>query len=71
MPCPENLIKKIAINRRDTEETREKKKHEKDKSKITINANFDIFMSSIFFPTQIKIKLLNNVADAYIVPNCP
>ena len=71
MPCPENLIKKIATNKRDTEETWEKKKHEKDKSKITINANFDIFMSSIFFPTQIKIKLLNNVADAYIVPNCP
>ena len=28
-------------------------------------------MSSIFLPTQIKRKLLNNVAEAYIVPNCP
>ena len=28
-------------------------------------------MSSIFFPTQIKRKLLSNVADAYIEPNCP
>ena len=28
-------------------------------------------MSSIFFPTQIKRKLLNNVADAQIEPNCP
>ena len=28
-------------------------------------------MSSIFFPTQIKRRLLNNVAEAYIEPNCP
>ena len=28
-------------------------------------------MSSIFFPTQISNKLLSNVADAYIEPNCP
>ena len=28
-------------------------------------------MSSIFFPTQIKRKLLNRVADAYIEPNWP
>ena len=28
-------------------------------------------MSSIFFPNQTKIKLLINVADAYIEPNCP
>ena len=27
--------------------------------------------SSIFFPIQIKVKLLINVAKAYIVPNCP
>ena len=30
-----------------------------------------MFISSIFFPTQIKRKLLNKVADAYIEPNCP
>ena len=30
-----------------------------------------MFMSSIFFPTQISNKLLSNVADAYIEPNCP
>ena len=28
-------------------------------------------MSSIFFPTHISSKLLHNVADAYIEPNCP
>ena len=28
-------------------------------------------MSSIFLPAQIKNKLLNKVAEAYIVPNCP
>ena len=30
-----------------------------------------MFTSSIFFPTQISNKLLHNVADAYIEPNCP
>ena len=30
-----------------------------------------MFTSSIFFPIQIKTTLLNNVADAYIEPNCP
>ena len=28
-------------------------------------------MSSIFFPTHIKRKLLSKVAEAYIDPNCP
>ena len=42
----------------------EKKKLENDNNKITKNANFDIFMSSIFFPNQIKTKLLSKVAEA-------
>ena len=64
MPCPENLIKKIAIKKKVIEEIFEKKKHEKDKSIVTKNANLNILISSIFFPTQINKKLLNNVADA-------
>ena len=68
MPCPENLIKKIPINNKDIDDIFEKKKDEKDSNKITNKANFEILMSSIFFPTQIKRKLLNKVADAYIVP---
>ena len=71
MPWPENLIKKIAINKETIEKIFEKKKDEKESNKITNKANFEIFISSIFFPTQIKIKLLANVAVAYIVPNCP
>ena len=47
----------------------EKKKLENDNNKITKIANFDIFISSIFFPNQIKTKLLSNVAEAYIEPN--
>tara|TARA_B100000424_G_scaffold227452_1_gene188218 strand:+ start:532 stop:642 length:111 start_codon:yes stop_codon:yes gene_type:complete len=34
-PCPENLIRKTATNKNVIDETFEKKKHEKDKSKIT------------------------------------
>ena len=64
MPCPENLIRKIAINKKVIEEIFEKKKHEKDKSIVTRNANLKILISSIFFPTQINKKLLNRVADA-------
>ena len=64
MPCPENLIRKIAINKKITEEIFEKKKHEKDKSIVTKNANLNILISSIFFPTQINKKLLNKVAVA-------
>ena len=71
IPCPANLIKKIAINNKDTDDIFEKKKDEKESNKITNKANFEIFMSSIFFPTQIKRKLLNKVADAYIEPNWP
>ena len=55
MPCPENLIKKIAINKKVIEEIFEKKKHEKDKSIVTKNANLNILISSIFFqPKLIK-----------------
>ncbi len=43
---------------------RTKKKEEKDKSIVTKNANLNILISSIFFPTQINKKLLNKVADA-------
>ena len=46
------------------DEILEKKKHEKDKSIVTKNANLKIFISSIFFPTQINKKLLSKVADA-------
>jgi hypothetical protein len=42
-----------------------KKKKKAIESKITTNIeNLNTFMSSIFFPSQIKIKLLNNVAAA-------
>ena len=71
MPWPENLIKKIAINNNGNEEIIEKKKLENASNKITKNENLAIPISSIFFPTQINIKLLNKVADAYIEPNCP
>ena len=64
-------MRKIEINKKVIEEIFEKKKHEKDKSNVTKNANLNILISSIFFPTQINKKLLNKVADAQIVPNCP
>ena len=64
MPCPANLIKKTAKNKKTTAEIFEKKKDEKDSNKITNKANFEIFISSIFFPTQINKKLLSKVADA-------
>ena len=64
-------MRKIEINKKVIEEIFEKKKHEKDKSIVTKNANLNILISSIFFPTQINKKLLNKVADAQIVPNCP
>ena len=63
-PWPENLIKKIATNKKATDEILEKKKEEKDKSIVTKIANFITFTSSIFFPIQIRSKLLNRVADA-------
>ena len=34
-PCPENLIKKTAINKKVIDEIFEKKRQEKDKSKVT------------------------------------
>ena len=64
IPCPENLIKNIAINKNKTDEIFEKKKQEKERSKVTKNANLKILISSIFFPTQIKRKLLSKVAEA-------
>ena len=64
IPWPANLIKKIATNKNTIDEILEKKKEEKESNKITNKANFEIFISSIFLPTQIKRKLLNNVADA-------
>ena len=64
MPCPENLIRKIAINKKVIEEIFEKKKHEKDRRIVTKKANLNILISSIFFPTQINKKLLNKVAAA-------
>ena len=42
-------MRKIAINKKVIEEIFEKKKHEKDKSIVTKNANLNIFISSIFF----------------------
>ena len=64
IPWPENLIKNIAKNKKATEEIFEKKKHENDKRIVTNEANLKILISSIFFPSQIRIKLLNKVADA-------
>ena len=64
IPCPENLIKKIAMNKKITEEIFEKKKQENERSNVTKKANLKILISSIFFPTQIKRKLLNKVAEA-------
>ena len=64
MPWPENLIKNIARNNNNVDDMLEKKKLENDNNKITKNANFDIFISSIFFPNQIKTKLLSKVAEA-------
>jgi hypothetical protein len=64
MPWPENLINNIAINKNVTDEILEKKKQENPSNRITKKANLEIFISSIFFPTQINIKLLASVADA-------
>ena len=38
---------------------------------MTNNENLNADISSIFFPIQISTKLLSNVAEAYIEPNCP
>ena len=71
IPCPENLIKRIAKNRNIIDEILENKKQENANKITTKNENFEILISSIFFPSQIRIKLLSKVADAYIEPNCP
>ena len=63
-PCPENLIKKIATNKKAIDDVLEKKKEEKDKSIVTKIANLITFTSSIFFPIHIRSKLLNRVAEA-------
>ena len=63
IPWPENLMRKTAINKITIDEIFEKKKHEKERSKITNKANLKIFISSIFLPTQIRTKLLSKVAD--------
>ena len=39
IPCPENLIKKIAMNKKIMEETFEKKKQEKERINVTKKAN--------------------------------
>ena len=64
IPWPENLIKNIETNKNVTDEIFEKKKHEKERRRVTKKANLKILMSSIFFPTQIKRKLLTKVAKA-------
>ena len=64
-------MRNIAKKRIVTEEILEKKKQEKESNRVTKKANLNISMSSIFLPNQIKKKLLNKVAEAYIVPNCP
>ena len=71
IPWPENLIRNIETNNIDIDEIFEKKKHENANNMITIDANLEILISSIFFPNQIIRRLLNNVAEAYIVPNWP
>ena len=38
---------------------------------MTNSENLNADISSIFFPIQISTKLLSNVAEAYIEPNCP
>ena len=63
-PWPDNRIKKIPINKKISDEILENMKQEIDRNKITNNANFNIFTSSIFFPIQTKIILLNKVAEA-------
>ena len=64
IPWPENLIRNIAINKNVIEDILEKKKHEKERSNVTKKANLKMLISSIFFPTHIKRKLLSNVAVA-------
>ena len=71
IPWPENLMRNIEINSIEIDVIFEKKKHENANNMITIKANLKTLISSIFFPNQIIRRLLNNVAEAYIVPNWP
>ena len=64
IPWPENLISNIATKRNATELIFEKVNVEIASNDITKKENFKTSKSSIFFPTQIKIILLNKVADA-------
>ena len=64
IPWPENLMRNIEINSIEIDVIFEKKKHENANNMITIKANLEILISSIFFPNQINNKLLNKVADA-------
>ena len=59
----EDPIKNMAKNNIKVDDSI-KKKLENDNNKITNKANFDMFISSIFFPNQIKTKLLSKVAEA-------
>ena len=52
------------MNKIDIEDICEKTKHENESKIITKKANLEMSTSSIFFPTQIKRKLLNKVAEA-------
>ena len=54
----------VVINKYIIDEIWENKKLEIDNNITTYDANFTIFISSIFFPTQTKIKLLKSVAEA-------
>ena len=44
---------------------------EKNNKIITKKEKYNNLKSSIFFPNQIKVILLHNVATPYIVPNSP
>ena len=63
-PCPDNLKRNIPINKKKMLFTNEKKIDEKNKRKITNKEKFINLKSSIFFPIQINVKLLNKVAKA-------
>ena len=63
-PWPLNLSKKIPIKSIGTYLMVEKKKQAKESRIITIKENLNTSISSIFFPTQTKAKLLNKVAEA-------
>jgi hypothetical protein len=63
-PWPENLNKKIPTINKLTLLMKEKNIEEKNNKKITKNEKYINLKSSIFFPIQIKARLLNKVAMA-------